>query len=521
MTANTGSTASVSEIVTDTASSVYFFTDNQPPALIGAAMARVSRSSSDLREIWRNEFSADGLSQTEGLIGRVVTGFGDDSVQQLTPVQFAMEGISNWATKLVEWPRIGMGYLEQSTRYIFFDQKDADGRWKYYIPENLSPSMRARYCANMDLIFTIYSEIVHTLTEFIRERDAHLKEGDHDPAWMAATKAKACDAARLMLPTATRSTVGFTGNAQSLSNLIIHLRSQSMVEAQDLADQLIEQARRLPYLAPFLERVDLPDRGLADALYRRTNRENMRELNATRYARSSDMGTTAPYVKLVEFEPRTERELTAWLLIATADGLTLPEAQILTADMVDDEVAHVIQTYIGERLNRRHKPGRGTERAHFWWEVLDDYGTFRDLQRHRMVDAFEWQRLTTLYGYSVPDAITDAGLEDQFRRCFEISAELYDHMVFEGYAEEAQYATLLGHRLRYTFGTNLRELFHFIELRTQPAGHDGYRAICQEMYRQLCEVYPQFGEAMCFVNTTGESDDLNRLAAERATRAKW
>jgi len=129
------------------------------------------------------------------------------------------------------------------------------------------------------------------------------------------------------------------------------------------------------------------------------------------------------------------------------------------------------RTYIGERLNRRHKPGRAIEIAHYSWDLLCDYGIFRDLQRHRMVDAFDWQQLTPRYGFDMPELVEQANLSEQFEQCFDLSAALYSELQAAGFALEAQYATLLGHRMRWKITYNAREAFHLHELRTSPQGH--------------------------------------------------
>lgn len=515
-------------IVTNVDGHVYFFTGDQPPELVGAAMARVSRSQSDPRGIWLDEFSADGLSRTEDLIRRVVSGYGDDSVQQLVPVQFVTGRISNLMTKLVEWPRIGMAYLEQSTRYIFFDQRDEDGNWQYYVPENLPNGMRWYYQHELDAIFEAYSEIVHLMYEHFMVTKADQRGNTPEGAWNATIKAQACDVARAMLPVATRSTVAFTGNAQSLENLIMHLRSFELMEAQALADALTQEARKQPYLAPFLERVDLTDRGLATSAYRRSLRNGLRDLTSELLVdglighQPAMFSERDAHVRLVDYDPRNEQELVAWMMFPYADGYGIEDLRVHVHNMSATDRELVIAAAIGERMNRRNKPGRAFERAHFWWEVLDEYASYRDLQRHRMVDSWDWQPLTANYGYSVPTAIREVGgsVLDRYCDAFLRSANLYDRLMDDGFEAEAQYATLLGHRMRYSFGTNLRELFHLIELRTQPAGHAGYRAIANEMYRLLSKAYPRLAAGMRFVNTTGESEELTRLAGERATAMK-
>jgi thymidylate synthase ThyX len=148
-----------------------------------------------------------------------------------------------------------------------------------------------------------------------------------------------------------------------------------------------------------------------------------------------------------------------------------------------------------------------------------DYGIFRDLQRHRMVDDLEWQALTPRYGYEVPELVEQAGLSELFQECFDTSLTLYSQLQAAGYTLEAQYATLLGHQMRWKVTYNAREAFHLHELRTSPQGHPGYRKLVKEMHEKVAEVHPLMASAMRFVNK-GEDEELTRLAAERYTQFK-
>ena len=177
------------------------------------------------------------------------------------------------------------------------------------------------------------------------------------------------------------------------------------------------------------------------------------------------------------------------------------------------------EKYMGERLNRRHKPGRALEHVHYTWDIVCDYGIFRDLQRHRMVDGIEWQALTPRYGYEMPSLIDEAGLGDIFEKCFDMSLLLYDSLAERGYPEEAQYATLLGHKMRWKVTYNARQAFHLHELRTSPQGHPGYRKLISQMHQTIGEIHPMLAEAMKFVNQ-GEDPELSRLAAEKYTQFK-
>lgn len=499
-------------VITDTTGNVYAFTGNDlNPQVIAAAMARLSRRGDDMRVTLLDEF-VDMEGKAEDLLARVVTQYGDDSVQQLDGISLVFEDASNLLTKHLERGRLA-AYLEQSTRYIYFDKQDEQGRYRYHTPAGLTPHLATVYRTHMDMIFQSYSSIVWKLTGYVREK--HPQGDENKAAWLASTRAEACDAARALLPAATTSTVGIFASAQALEALIMRLLSEPLPEAVEAGQKLLKAANQV---APvFFQRADNPKYGGATTAYRGTNRQNLRRL-AKHLVGTGNESLEADTVRLVRYWLPNDIQMTAEMLFEHCD-LSLAELEERAANLTAEERQLVFNTYVGERLNRRHKPGRAFELPLSEWEVTADYGSFRDLQRHRLVDAMEWQRLTVEYGYEVPALVIEAGLEEEFRACFRRSAGLYDLLVEAGYETEAQYATLLGHRMRYRFAMNLRQAFHFIELRTQPAGHAGYRRICQRMYELLVQVYPQIAEAMKFVNQD-ENPALTRLAAERATQFK-
>ena len=223
-------------------------------------------------------------------------------------------------------------------------------------------------------------------------------------------------------------------------------------------------------------------------------------------------------VTLTNYFPKNELELVPDMLYENS-SLSLEDIKTEVESWPMKKKTQVFSAYMGERLNRRHKPGRAIEKAHYSWDLVCDYGIFRDLQRHRMVDNLIWQALTPRYGYDTPKLIDDSALTDKFQECFTKSLELYSIMQEAGYIEEAQYATLLGHKMRWQITYNAREAFHLHELRTSPQGHPGYRKLVQEMHEKLKEVHPLMGDAMRFVNQ-GEDPELTRLAAERYTQLK-
>jgi thymidylate synthase ThyX len=503
----------LNKIATSSDGQVYAFYGNAPPLLVAAAMARLSRRGSDMREIYLDEFAFTGEEDAAGLIHRVVTAFGDDSVQQLVGLHFVVEDASNYLTKLLEWGRFA-AYLEQSTRYIFYDEKDKNGNFKYYTP-NLDPKTSKIYKKINDEIFTIYSKMVRELTEYVRKKVKEPTDPREQIAWRGATKAQACDAVRPVLPISTKSTVGIFASAQAVESLILNLLAEDLEEARLVGKQILEEARKV--IPAFLERADRPDRGGATTAYWANTRTNLRKL-ATENLTIKPRRLKKESVRLLDYWPKDENDLLPHLLF---DGSLLSTEELQTAFMKlsAKKKDEIFKAYIGERLNRRHKPGRVFELPHYLWEIVADYGTFRDLQRHRVVDAMEWQRLTTDYSYEVPALVKEAGLQADFVRCFDLAEDLYRQMVKNGYETEAQYAVLFGHRMRYKFMLNARAAYHFIELRSSPQGHPGYRRIVNKMFDLMSEVHPKISQAMSFVNKD-EDPELARMAAELATQYK-
>jgi thymidylate kinase/thymidylate synthase ThyX len=501
----------LSDAVTSITDNVYTFTDKLSPLTIAAAMARLSRRGDDMRITILDEFAA-AAGKDEKLLQRVITAYGDDSVQQLVGQYMVVEGASNLLTKKLEWGRLA-AYLEQSTRYIYFDQKDADGNYKYYTPNHFDKKTKKLYREGMDNIFELYSDMVHKLTEYVRS-SSDVPKDERDIAWQGATRAQACDAIRPVLPVSTKSTVGIYASGQALESLIMHLQSDELPEARETGDKILEHARKV--MPTFLERADKPDRGGAIIAYRANTFASVKSL-ATEHLPDSHAAETEA-VTLTSVWPRNELDLVPDMLYEHSN-LSLNDIQKTVGSWPINRKMDVFNAYMGERLNRRHRPGRALEKAHYSWDLVCDYGIFRDLQRHRMVDDLEWQLLTPRYGYETPKLVEEAGLTDAFEACFDLSLKLYSMLQAAGYELEAQYATLLGHKMRWKVTYNAREAFHLHELRTSPQGHPGYRKLVLDMHNRLAEVHPMLVEAMKFVNQ-GEDPALSRLAAERYTQFK-
>lgn len=496
--------------VTSIDSNVYAMTEGADPVTTAAAMARLSRNSNDLRTIIASEFT--GNDNDESVLKRVVAQYGDDSVKQLLPMSLVFEGISNIATKEVEWGRIA-AYLEQSTRYLRFDKKDEQGNYGYFTPEDIGDNTDV-YQTAMDEIFDTYSELYESMLEYYRS-NSKTPEAERNAAWRQATHAAACDAIRGVLPASTKATVGVVGSAQAIENMILHLESSRLQEMKDLGAKALAAVRMV---APvFFERTDNPAQGGLISEHAYQTAEASARLAGALLNSVPELEVVGPRVEMVGVHT-TEDELIEKILF---DSSNKPFSLIrqAVATMPDDDKKSVIATYVGDRYNRRAKPGRAFELPHYTFEVQCDYGAFRDIQRHRMVDALEWQPLNPRLGHETPQAVIDAGQSEKYEHAFAVSQQLYDQLVEGGYADQAQYATLFGHVMRFTATFNARSMTHTAELRTTPQGHPNYRRVFQQMHDQIAAIHPNIAAAMKFVSQA-EDEELARLGAERNRAAK-
>ncbi|MBM3672919.1 MAG: thymidylate synthase [Actinobacteria bacterium] len=497
---------------------------NLPEVVKGALFARYSRSPKSLRRLFLDEFVGDldltgdltvdasiGLARAEELYERVFLEYGDDSVAQLGGVHLACEQASNLLTKILEWGRL-MAYLEQSTRYIPYDTR-LEGRYRFYRPKNvLESELGLRFIADMDATFDTYSRCLPVVTDWARE--SYPKQPDDtDFVYKQTIKAKACDAVRGLLPAATLSNVGIYGTGQAFEALLLRMRAHPLPEARAYAAMMLHELRKV--IPSFLTRVDREDRGIAWSSYLERTREDTEAVVARIFG--EEEGEPRPAVALTDFDPDGEDKVLAAICyphVALADDQVLRRVRALGTD----ERVALLRAYVGERSNRRHKPGRAFERTDYRFDVMTDYGAFRDLQRHRML-TIEWQTLTPEHGYEVPDEVTAAGLADEFHETMDRSEALHE-AIAELFPGEASYAVALAFRIRFTMQLNAREAVHMLELRTSPQGHPSYRRVCQEMHRLIENQAGHRAIAAAMTYVDHETYGLERLESERAAEAK-
>jgi thymidylate synthase ThyX len=359
---------------------------NLPETVKGALFARYSRYQGTLRRLYLEEFAQDagGKAQVfdgqEGerarrLYERIFIGYGDDSVAQLGGAHIACEWVSNVMTKLLQRGRLA-AYLEQSTRYMAYDAPMGDALgYRYWRHPGLGPE----YEAAMDFLFDAYSEALPRVAAWAGDRFPRA-DGEPEAAHARSIRAKALDLLRGLLPASSLSHVGVFASGQAYEQLLLRLFASPLPEARDYASMMLEELKAV--VPSFVARVERPDRGGEWIAYLK-EREQAAERWAARLGldRARRDEETGPAVRLLSVHG-SEDELLAALLFEAA-AVSEDESRAALLNLPPDERAAMLAELVGERRNRRHRPGRGFEALRYRFEVVSDYGAFRDPLRAR------------------------------------------------------------------------------------------------------------------------------------------
>jgi len=503
-----------------------FALKNLPEVVKGALFSRYSRTDKSLRRVLLDEFIlkpemgfkeivgfqvSSGMEQNvavkkaEEFYDRVLVGFGDDSVAELGGAHVACENVSNIASKVLEDPRIGMSPLEKSTRYVWFDKKNKKGEYSYYHePDIMASKYAGEYVETCDFLFDTYASLVEPMTAFMKERFPR-EEGISDRAYAAAIKAKACDSLRGLLPASTLTNLGLFGNGRSFEYLLLKMFASDLREMRDVASEM--QAELSKVIPSFVKRSN-DEYGKATQSYLRETRASAEK---TAGEALGEEPAQAKEVTLVDYdEDALDKVVSA--IFYSHSAMPLSQIKEKVKAMGEEEKKKVFADYVQRRQNRRQKPGRALEHAFYTFDILSNYGGYRDLQRHRMLSQ-ERQLLTTRFGYDIPDEIIELGVLSQYTQAMGRADELHKQMS-EKMPKQAQYAVPFAYKMRWYFKMNLRETFHLAELRTSRQGHPDYRRVAQGVYHEVKRVHPYFAEQMKFV-------DLKEYGLERMEAEKW
>ena len=538
--------------VTDPTGDVFCVTGMQ--GMVGAAYARYSRAKGGFREVLLKEFIKEGVVDpvhAEELIQRVLIAFGDDSVGELEGAHLSTENISVLATKELEECRIGGSPIEQSTRYVFYDQQDENGQYRYYRPPEIIASKHGpAYVETMDFLFQTYCDLIEPMKKFYQKLKP-LKQAEYDikgtkvkqryddltePADQKAFKTtynmdirtRACDTLRYILPLATKTNVGWFGNGRFYQSLISSLISSPLPEARTVGEAC---SRELAKIIPaYVRRARVNDyqaandtamRNLADELFAPVEPMTDEDVSMLDYGENFIAHKLHDgYITLDKVKNALQQRFdTVTLAMMLYVYCRLPLRQILkiVEKMTDNQKNRVIQGYVGERKTRRDQPYRALEAGYpYTFDLVTDFGVYKDLMRHRMTSQLR-QQFSPLLGFTMPPDIVTAGFEKEIQACHEKSVALFNVLV-KDFPTQAQYATLHGSKVRWLLAFNEREAYHLLELRTGPQGHPAYRRVCQALHDKIKERSAWRAEHMKFVDHN--QYDWARADSEAKQRVK-
>jgi len=491
----------------------------------GALMSRYSRSDKTMRKIFLDEFITNPNRGKE-FYSKILSEYGDDSVAELGEAQLAVEWISNIAAKKIEDGRIGLSYLEKSSRYIPFDKK-VGNKYNYYRDERILKSKYADlYIESCDNAFDVYSKSIDLMQKFISEIEPIddfvyfdsisnsekpfsklTNQQDIESAkkvYRSTVRSRALDILRNLLPAATLTNLGITGNGRAFEYLLTKLYCSELTELRNLASLLNSE---LDCVIPsFIKRVNEKHGKSLQLFITNTNREISKLTD--NYLGNLQPDYSPQDVRLIDYTDSKDAlvKVVSAILYENAHGQSLYDIIKLVESFTQEKIKEIIFAYTKFRGNRRHRPGRAFEMVEYLFEMFTNFGMFRDLHRHRIL-TIERQLLSTKHGYDIPKEVIYSGIEKDFKDCMYLSDNVYRKLA-KTMPYEAQYAVNFAYKYPYFIKINLRELYHMVELRTIAQGHPDYRYICQEIYKKVNDVHPLLTKGMKFV-------DLNRYELGR------
>ena len=506
----------------------------------GALMSRYSRTDKSMRRVFLDEFLTN-KNRGEEFYDRVLQEYGDDSVAELGEAQIAIEGLSNIAVKKIEDRRIGLSYLEKSSRYVTWNKKDSYGRYRFYREDPILSSSRFAdtYEQSCNLSFDVYAKNIEPMIKYIREKypierysfkdsiDGKSKlfgklktEADirtSNMIYRGSTKAKALDILRGLLPASTLTNVGITGNGRAFEYLLTILGSSDLKEEQDLAASIKKELE--VSIKSFVKRAD-DKYGRAFKKYQRELKAKTRDVVTKKIRRQKKVmkNKTNTYTRLVDYEPEKTaiNKIITSILYEQATGMSYSDIQAQVKKIPDAQKTQIITEFAALRSNRRHRPARAFENVYYTFDLCNNFGMFRDLHRHRAL-TLQRQLLTTDHGYTIPDEVITLGIQNDYRDCMENTKDAFEQIRAE-YPEQAQYVVNFGYNYPYFMKFNLREACHLIELRTVPQGHADYRKVAQEIFQEMVRVHPNLSKIIRYADM--KNYDLERFESEKRTAEK-
>ncbi len=389
---------------------------------------------------------------------RWVLNYGHASVAEHAIIHMAVENVSRLACDTLEDNRLA-SYTEKSSRYQILD------KGSYHTPSELdNHSLRRVYQQACEYLFEAYEESLRQTQDYISTITPQ-RDNERDQAYQLRLRREAIDTCRFLLPASTLTNVGVTMNARSWEHAILKLLSSRIAEERDIGDLIKDQGKTItPTLIKYADWNEYLT-STRNALSTMTSKA---EPNMVQYGDVS--------AKLVHYDNQAEIKLAASLLYSAS--LETYEDIWSRISSMDDESRQLIIRESLDRLGPHDNPLRELETIEYTFELVMDYGAYREFKRHRM-QTYLAQKATVDLGYFVPQIIHDAGLQDNFHKAMDISSDAY-HRLYKELPDVAEYLITHAHMRRVLCKINLRECYHLFKLRTQPSAHFTIRRVINQ-----------------------------------------
>jgi thymidylate synthase ThyX len=516
------------------AKSRIFALKNIPEVIKGALFSRYSRSTLGLRSLLLKEFisnedeaafaaiagnkqeyseQAASIKKAQNFYDRILDGYGDDSIGELGGAHIALENVSMIAAKILEDCRIGGSPLEKSTRYVYFDQKIKGEYLFYREPVLMTSAYRDLYLNTCNMLFDTYSRLIPPLTALIDQKLP--KENSSKSAYTAALRAKVLDCLRGLLPAGTLTNMGIFGNGRFFEQLIHKLHRNNLAEVQEIGKQMHEELSKV--IPSFIRRADTSHHTHVHFSRFYDAMQNEIKTVANRYTAFPDNleADRNSGVRLIAYDADAVVKVASAMLFAYSNK-SLADLYSHCKTLPEEDIAIILDAACNCRDSRRHKSPRALEHANFTFEIVADFGVYRDLHRHRMLTQ-ERQLLSCQHGFYLPPELAGTEMEAEYVQAMHAAKEAFDRIAPE-LPEEAQYLVPMAYNVRWYFQVNLRALQWLCELRSQAAGHNSYRLIAQQLAQQVCRAFPQFERFFKYVDMAEYS--LGRLSQEERKAQK-
>lgn len=478
----------------------------------GALMSRYSRAASlDIRAVYDKEFK-NNPDKAADFYKRIFLDYGDESIAELATAQLGIQNVSNIISKVIEEPRIGLSYLEKSSRYVKYNKKE-NGKYLFLHGEDAGiedPDSYNEYCNRLfDFYSHAYTEMMkymgetNPIDDFKFEIDGknynynELKNIDDEiieKSYKSSLRSAVLDEIRALLPASTLTNIGLTGNGRAFISLIERLNAYGTPEASKYGNLIYNELKK-----------ELPEL-IDDAVSGHGKSQN--EYNIARDSIGNNfIEGKAPDIKLINYMDEEKAiSLATKMLVYNNSG------SYDSIEMPLEREYSILKQLIALRGNRRHKLGRAFESINYTFEVTMNYGAFREFQRHRFFSIIR-KPLSTMYGYDMPKNLENVPeLRSGYIELMEQAVPLYNSIKKRNGIKMAQYPVPYSYKYPVVFSSNLNELTYFIELRSNQQVHPDLRKVALEIYSEIRRVHPTLSSLIKFVDTGDYR--LGRLPSE-------